>query len=55
MYLLEYKESTYRITYDLGKKNYSLAKMEFGYVDGDEYESEELCDLLWNKLKEYLK
>lgn len=51
---LGYISSNYSINFNSDTKKYSLARPESDYLDSvDEYE--ELCDVLWNKLKGFLE
>lgn len=51
---LGYKSSDYHINFNSNKKMYSLERPESDYLD-EAIESEELCDMLWNRLKGFLE
>lgn len=51
---LGYISSNYSISFNSETKKYSLVKAEEAYLDKAE-EYEELCDVLWNKLKSFLE
>lgn len=49
-----YKSTDYHISFDSNKKMYSLSRPDSDYLDGT-FEAEELCDVLWNRLKGFLE
>lgn len=51
---LGYKSGSYNIGYNPDKKIYSLVRPDSEYLDGTQ-EAEELCDVLWNRLKGFLE
>lgn len=51
---LGYKSTNYNISYNSDKKIYSLDRPDSDYLDGT-VEGEELCDMLWNRLKGFLE
>lgn len=51
---LGYKSSDYYIKFNSNTKKYLIERPESDYLD-EAFESEELCDVLWNRLKGFLE
>lgn len=51
---LGFKSSDYFIKFNSNTKKYSLERPELDYLD-EAFEAEELCDVLWNRLKGFLE
>lgn len=52
--VLGYNKADYNINFNFNNKIYSLTRPDSDYIDGT-VEGEELCDMLWNRLKVFLE